>query len=323
MYNQQRSHLLPIYLKLVLTAFFWGGTFISGKYLAQQVPSVFAASLRYLSAVAYLWVLLFFRHSEKREQPTTTPIPIPLHIHLWVIGLGLTGVYAYNICFFSALNHIDASRAALFVAFNPILVAIATVFLFKERLSLIRWCGVLIALCGAALVISRGDLFANLNQSFGIGELWMCLAVLSWVSYSLIGRKVLGYLSPLQSTTYACSWGLCLLMLHWGVEILLGRVELDLSPLLRWDILLAIIYLGIFGTAIGFIWYADGIKHIGASRTSIFTNLVPVFGVLLGVLLLGEKPLLSSILGGVLVIIGVILTNRPNTAPKEKSHPDS
>jgi drug/metabolite transporter (DMT)-like permease len=303
--NYSPSQLTLVYCKLILTTFFWGGTFIAGKYLVQHVPYIFAATLRFSLAFVYLFFLL---RSQTQEE---AKIPASFQTKVWVFLLGLTGVYSYNISFFSALNHIEASRAALFVTFSPILVALASVFLFKERLTLVRWLGILIALLGALLVISKGNLFnTQFTQSFGMGEFWMLMAVFSWVTYSLIGKKVLGHLSPMQATTQTCGWGVLLLMTHWGFSHLLNHTTVDLTPLLEWKTLLSIIYLGIFGTAIGYVWYSDGIKIIGASRSAIFTNLVPVFGVLLGVLILGERPVLSSLIGGVLVIFGVFLTNR-------------
>jgi drug/metabolite transporter (DMT)-like permease len=66
----------------------------------------------------------------------------------------------------------------------------------------------------------------------------------------------------------------------------------------------------VFGTVIAFIWYNEGIKAIGPARTAVFTNLVPVFGISLGALMLHETILISMIVGGVLVIAGVSLTNR-------------
>ena len=69
-------------------------------------------------------------------------------------------------------------------------------------------------------------------------------------------------------------------------------------------------YLGAFGTVIGFVWYYEGVKAIGPARTAVFNNLVPVFGITLGAVLLGEPVLLSMIVGGLLVIAGVSLTNR-------------
>ena len=66
-----------------------------------------------------------------------------------------------------------------------------------------------------------------------------------------------------------------------------------------------------FGTAIAFVWFYDGVKALGPARTAVFINLVPVAAVTLGVLLLGEPLELSMLTGGALVILGVFIINRP------------
>ncbi|HJW51853.1 MAG TPA: DMT family transporter, partial [Burkholderiaceae bacterium] len=73
--------------------------------------------------------------------------------------------------------------------------------------------------------------------------------------------------------------------------------------------LVAVGYLGLLGTAVGFVWFYEGVKALGAARASVFTNLVPVFGVSLAVLLLGEPLLASMIVGGFVTLAGVSLTN--------------
>jgi drug/metabolite transporter (DMT)-like permease len=79
---------------------------------------------------------------------------------------------------------------------------------------------------------------------------------------------------------------------------------------LRWQAWAAIIYLGAVGTVLGFIWYYEGIRAVGPSRTAVFTNLVPAFGVMLSAVLLGEDILASMLVGGAISVMGVTLTNR-------------
>jgi drug/metabolite transporter (DMT)-like permease len=83
-------------------------------------------------------------------------------------------------------------------------------------------------------------------------------------------------------------------------------------------VIAAILYLGAGGTALAFVWYADGIKVLGPARTAVFNNLVPVFGVLLGALLLAE-PLTPSLLwGGLITVAGVSLANWSSPASRNQ-----
>jgi len=201
-----------------------------------------------------------------------------------------------------------AGRTALFVALNPIVTALILAALFGERLGMRRWIGIVIAFIGASIVITRGDVSGalhDLSQSIGKGELFMLCAVCAWAAYTIIGKQALKGLSPIAATTYASLWGLLLLVCGATTEL----AQFDASHL-TWQVLAALAYLGAFGTVIGFVWYYEGVKTIGPARTAVFNNLVPVFGITLGAVLLNEPILLSMVVGGVLVIAGVSLTNR-------------
>jgi drug/metabolite transporter (DMT)-like permease len=139
----------------------------------------------------------------------------------------------------------------------------------------------------------------------GVGELYMFAAVTSWALYTILGRKVLGGLSPLAATNYAALWGTLLL----GV---VAAPHFDaLHPLqFDWRIIVSLLYLGVLGTALAFVWYYMSVKKVGASATSIFNNLVPVFGVAISVALLGEALLPSMLIGGAIAIAGVMMVSR-------------
>lgn len=289
-----------IAIKLVFVALFWGGTFIAGRIVAQVIPHMMAATGRYVVACALLlplaWKLEGGLPRLNRSQLLTT------------FALGVTGIFLYNALFFAALAHMPAGRTALFVTFNPILIALAMAVLFHERLGLKRWIGIAIAFIGAVIIVARGDVagaWHDLSQALGPGELLMLCAISSWAAYTILGRRAMKDLSPIAATTYASLWGLGLLLI--GAAFELPQVH---ASQFTWPVLLSLLYLGAFGTVIGFIWYNEGIKAVGPARTGVFTNLVPVFGISLGALMLGESILLSMVVGGVLVIVGVSLTNR-------------
>lgn len=288
------------YVRLMLVAALWAGTFVAGRLVSATLSPLPAATGRF--ALALLALLLLVRWCEGglprltfRQAATT-------------FCLGLTGVLLYNLFFFVALSEMPASRTAIFVAFNPIVVSLLMATLYKERLSKAGWIGIALALSGAIVIISRGypaGLFLDLYSAVGTGELAMLLAVISWSLYTIIGRRALVDMTPLAATTYAATWGTALLILALLLtgpqDVLHGLTPTSLS---------AVLYLAIGGTVIPFVWYYRGVAEIGAARTAVFTNLVPVFGVILGIVLLGEQMHLSMPLGGALVIGGVVLTNR-------------
>lgn len=295
-----QSRIPAVYLKLAAVAFVWGATFIAGRTLAQEMPAMVVAAARF-SVAAVLLVLLAWKMEGGLPRLSRSQM-------LATAALGLTGIFLYNLCFFGALARIPAGRAALFVALNPIVTALAAAVILRERLTSRKWAGIAIAFVGAAIVITRGDLAGamhDMSQSLGTGELLMLGGVVSWAAYTLIGRRALTNLSPIAATTYAALWGL--LFLSIGAA---GQLDEVNWAALTFTSAAAVAYLGVFGTVLGFVWYYEGVKAIGPSRASVFNNLVPVFGVTLGALLLGEPILVSMVVGGLLVVGGVTLTNR-------------
>ncbi|NTX27228.1 DMT family transporter [Burkholderia pyrrocinia] len=289
-----------IYVKLTLVALFWGGTFIAGRILAASMSATSAATGRFAIA-ALLLAALTWKFEGGLPKPSGRQI-------VTTFALGATGIFLYNVCFFAALARMPAGRTALFVALNPVATAVLLSVVVRERLSPARWAGIAVALFGALVVISRGELLrvlTDLGNTFGAGERYMLCAVLSWAAYTVIGRRALDGLSPLAATTYATLWGLALLV----VAHLFGPSTSGGTPL-TWQAVVSMIYLGAIGTVVAFVWYSQGIRELGPARAAVFTNLVPVFGVLLSVALLGEPLSQSMLAGGALVIAGVALTNR-------------
>jgi drug/metabolite transporter (DMT)-like permease len=287
-----------IYIKLFLTAAFWGGTFIAGKVLAQNVGPFSASFLRFL--IASLFLVLITWKIEGSFPGIRKKQIFPL------ILLGLTGVFAYNVLFFKGLRLIDAGRASIIIANNPIFITLLSWLLFRERLTLLKFAGVLISVTGAVIVISKGDLNGIINGGLGLGEFYIFCCVAIWVCYSLIGKTVMTHFSPLVSVTYASIIGTACLFIPALFEGMLGDMRHYMMS--EW---ISIFYLGFFGTVLGFVWYYEGIKKIGPTRASLFINFVPITAIILAFLILKEPITLSLFIGTMFVCTGVYLTNRP------------
>ncbi len=285
------------YAKLVTVPAIWGGTFIAGRILALAVPAAVGSLLRFVVAVLALLAAAWWLEGG-----------LPRLTRRQLIGtllLGATGIFAYNLFFLGALARLPASRTSLIIALNPIVTIAAASLLLGERMSARRWLGVAVALAGVWIVVSRGDVLGSVGGAVGRGELLMFGGVCSWAAYTLIGRRVLAGLTPLAATTWASLWGVTLLALAAAPD--LGNLGTDDLTL---PVVLSVLYLGVLGTAVGFVWYYQAVQRLGASRTVIFNNLVPVFGATFGVLLLGEPLLPSMLLGGAIAVAGVMLVTK-------------
>jgi drug/metabolite transporter (DMT)-like permease len=287
-----------LYARLVAVPAIWGGTFIAGRIVATAVPAGTASLLRYLIACI---ALAAFVIAGRQALPR-----LSWRQALATLLLGATGVFAYNLFFMGALSQLTASRTSLIIALNPIVTISVAAIVFGDRLTPRRWLGVLVALCGVWIVVSRGDVLGSASTAIGTGELLMFGGVCSWAAYTLLGRRVLSGLSAFAATFYASLWGALLLVLAAAPE--LRRID---AGMFDWQVVTALLYLGVFGTAVAFVWFYEAVRALGTSTPIIFTNLVPVFGATFGVLLLGEPLLASMLLGGAIAITGVMMVSRP------------
>jgi drug/metabolite transporter (DMT)-like permease len=288
-----------VHLRLLAVPVIWGSTFVAGRIVAREIPPATASVARYLLACI---ALAFATRIIEGALPRLNRRQI-----VATVALGATGVFGYSLLVIGALGRLPASRASLIISLNPIVtIALASVLL-GEKLSARRWLGVVIALAGVWVVVSRGDLNWQYGQAVGRGELMMFAAACVWAAYTLIGRitiKKLG-LTPLASTTYAAYWGTLLLCIASTTEWSALRLS-AFTPL----VCISLIWLGVLGTALAFVLYAINLRQFGAAYVALYNNFVPVFGAIFGVLLLSEPLVPSMLIGGGIAVAGVTLTAR-------------
>ncbi|MBU2511412.1 DMT family transporter [bacterium] len=285
-----------VYAKLLLTAFFWGGTFIAGRVVSRSMDPYAAAFLRFAIASVFLLGLILIKEGKL--------VSISLKQLFFVILLGMTGVFAYNIFFFSGLHTVVAGRASIIIALNPIAISILSSIIFKEKLTVLKLFGILISVTGALVVITFGDLSSIFSDPIGKGELFIFGCVVSWVSYSLIGKMVMSNLSPLVSVAYSALAGAIALSVpaftRGMADVIIGYSAEE------W---ISLFYLGFFGTVLGFYWYYQALNTVGPMKSSVFINFVPVSAIILAMVLLNEPVTVSLLVGAALVLSGVLLTN--------------
>lgn len=284
------------YFKLIATMAMWGGTWVSGRIIAQELTAPLAtAAMRFL--LAGLALALVAKASGKG-------IPLPQDGREWRViwSLGFFGIFLYGLCFFYGLQKIAAGHAALVVALNPVVVVIAAWLLGQERMNGRKALGSVIALAGCLTVIGNGDPLALLRGEVGMGELLIVGCVLSWTAYTFISRRATQLISPLATTLHASLVGALLLGI---AALIVAEINIAEWSLKVWT---SLFYLAIFGTAISYTWFSDAVRQMGAGHASVFINLVPVFAVLQAAVILDERLGLPVLFGGLLVIAGVWLT---------------
>jgi len=291
------TSLAPVYFRLILTMFCWGGTWVAARYAVQEAHPLAVAVWRFFFAAASLLAIVLWRHG---HLPSITR-----REGLLILGLGATGIFLYNLFFLFGMQSMSAGRGALVVALSPVITLLAAAWLLKEGLSRQKMVGSVLAFAGCLTVIGKGDPLAFLDGKVGAGETLILGCAFMWSAYTLIGRLGTRSLSALVMTTYASSAGFLMLLVT-----ALVVAPTPLVPTYSIGAWSAIVFLGLFGTTLGFTWFSAAVQQIGAQRASIFINLVPVAAVLQGALLLGERLDLSALVGGTLVIAGVLQTQQ-------------
>ena len=293
-----------VYTRLALVAVAWGGTFIAGRSLAGVAP-MFSACLRFVLASAALSLFLLISGKGFRRVTARQALVVTL--------LGFCGIFSYSFFFFSGLQHIHASRAALIVALNPAVMTLIAYLFYRERVTALKVLGIALCFCGVALVVGGGDPQGTPGGRTWLGEALIGGCVLSWSAYSVFCKSVVRQLGPLHTVTYSIYAGTIMLLAYAAAT---GVLDMDAVGRFSTAEMASLLYLGVIGSAVAYIWYYDGIQQIGVARASVFIALNPLAAVLFGAALLGEQMTLATLIGGLLIISGIVLENRQGSGAK-------
>lgn len=286
-----------IYFQLFLVSLIWGGGFIAGRVVMDNMDVFSAGFWRFAIATIALFLM---------TQKIEGKFPILRSKELLgVIALGLSGTFIYNIFFLQGLKTVPSSRASLIIGLSPVMIALISSFLFGDKLTKSKSAGIIISLFGVAIVLSEGNIFTVVSHGLTKGDLYLFIALINWTIYTLIGRKLMGSLSPLVASTYACFIG----VITFAIPALNHGLISNL-PKMPLGAIMGLLYLGVLASAVAFYWYYLGIKVIGSAQAVIFMNFSPVFATILGAIILNEPITLALVIGGILVLIGIYLTNK-------------
>ncbi len=283
------------YLLLSLTSLFWAGNTVLGRFIAGHVPPVTLAFIRWSGA--FLILLPFAAHHLRRDWPT-----IRRHAGLMTL-LALTGFSAYNTMAYYGLQYTSAINGLLLQSVGPLFVAMWTFALFRDRLTLRQAGGISISLIGVIVIVSRASLDVLLAIAFNRGDVWFLIALMIYGFYTAVLRTR-PMMHPISFLAVGMGWGAALLVPAMAIELASGRtIVLDGTS---W---LSFAYVCVFPSLLGYLFLNRGIELIGANRAAPFMHLVPVFGSVLAIVLLGERFEVYHAVGYSLVFAGVTIAS--------------
>ncbi len=284
------------YLKLIAAIAIWGGSFTATKIAVQEVSPVTVVWLRFFIGTAILGYFAW-----KREELALPEWKDALDL-LW---LGFLGITLHQWLQSSGLVTSEASTTAWLVSTSPIFMALLGWIFLKEKLSLRTITGFFLATIGVVLVATKGDIQSIINGRFGAsGDILILISALNWAIFSVLSRPILKRFSAIKVTFYVLFFGWLLT----SVQFLVGHhwIEFNQLSIDGWT---SIAFLGIFCSALAYIFYNDGLKALPASKVGAFLYLEPLIATIAAAAVLSESIMLASLAGGGLILLGVWLVN--------------
>jgi drug/metabolite transporter (DMT)-like permease len=219
----------------------------------------------------------------------------------WTLaGLGLIGHFCYQICFAAGVDATTASNAALIIGATPALVAVASALLGRDRVTAFHWIGAAISACGIYIVVGIGASFGGATSK---GDLLVMTSVCCWTVYTIGSVDLMKRHSPLYVTGMTMAIG----GFSYAAVMLPSILRVDWLYLSAYT-LTALPLSAIFALCVSYlIWYA-GVQRLGPARTSIYSNVVPIAGMVVARVWLGEPITRMKVAGAIAIISGVLIT---------------
>jgi drug/metabolite transporter (DMT)-like permease len=290
-------------LLLVALIVFWGSSFVVVKIaLAQGLTPISIATYRFLLAGGLFVLTLVFRKKGKSE----LKMSIQKHDLPVFVFLALSGITFFFLAQYTGINMAGASIAAIFVCLlSPIFIAVGSVVVLKERVGKWQVLGIGFAAVGTLIVILGGSVGLQLDSGFFYGSIILLTTPFLWTFYTLLGKRTIEKYDPILVLTYITVLGGVFLLPFSLAE---GSILLALS--MSTSSWIAIAYLSITCSLVGYYIWFYSVERVGATVTSSILFGEPLVTVLLAAAFVGEKITAPIAVGGVLIFLGVYLVTK-------------
>jgi drug/metabolite transporter (DMT)-like permease len=218
--------------------------------------------------------------------------------------LSALGISFFNAGLYLAAQSTTALNIVMLQSAVPVLIVVASFILFRDAVTPRQACGIAISLTGALTLISHGDIGVLTHFELNSGDLWMLAAGVSYAVYTAMLRKR----PPVHGLSFLFATfaiGAALLLPFYVAESLHAR------PMpLNWHAFLAVGYVAVFASVVAYFCFNRTVELLGANAAGLTVHLVPLFGTLLAVALLGESLHIYHALGIGLIATGILLATR-------------
>jgi len=293
------------YLLLSLTAFFWSLNWVIGRAIAGHVTPFALTYIRWIVALA---LMLPFAWPAIRAHKDVIRRDWKKIVWLGFWGTGLHNVFAY-----AGLQYTTATNGVILNSSVPVMIIVLGWLIYRDTITRLQSLGVAISMLGVFAILTRGDLGVLANFQLNKGDVIVVVGMVFWAAYTVFLRHKPVGLPGLALLTCCAVVGVALLTPLFVIEMVFldGRIEVTPATLA------AMLYVGIFPSFVGYIFWNRGVAEVGPNISGIFMHLMPVFGSLLAWLFLGERIQLFHIVGIALILSGITLTTRGRRAEPE------
>ncbi len=282
---------------LTLTSLFWAGNMVIGRAVAGAMSPIALAYWRWVIVIAMLAPFCWREVVARRA----------LLLRSWriVLLLSVMSTGLYNALTYWALHYTTATNTTLLNSTIPLWVMVASWILLRHLPPTRALLGFLISLVGVLFIVARGHPGALFTLAPNVGDLIMLIALFLWGFYAVLLRYRPAELSPLG---YVFVTGLIGTLI--ATPFFFLDRALSAAPDLSWQALTAIGYFALFSSLAATLCYNNAIDRIGPVHASLFIHLVPLFGSLLAIAFLDERPGWQHLLGIALILSGILLARR-------------
>ena len=300
-----KSKLGLVYISLILSMLFWGYTFVAFKFALESFKPISIIFFRLIISVIFLFTTAHLTGKLQKIKRSD-------YRYFFILAFFEPFLYFLGESF--GLTYVSSTIGSVIIAIIPLIVPIAAYFMYREKLTILNWIGLIVSFAGVIVVVfsSEAEIIARLK-----GVVLLFLAVLSAVGYSLTVKGLSHKYNGFTITAYQNALGIILFLplFLWNDASAILTVR---PSVMSWTSLL---YLAIFGSSLTFVLFTFAIREIGVSRANIFSNLIPVFTAVFSYFLLKEAMPGLKVTGIFIVLTGVFLSQVQSIKFKKQKAP--
>ncbi len=272
--------------------FIWGLSYVWIKVVLQYYNPITMVFLRFAISFILLFIIIkLFKKSEKIHSKD---------YWLFIVS-ALFNPFFYFLCESYGLKYVSSTISAVIIATIPVFTPIIAYYSLKEKLSFLNIFGLLISFLGIIIMLVNKDLSLNASPK---GILFLFLAVITAIIFSVMLKKLTVNYSPLTIITYLNALG----AIYFLPLFLIFDFNHFISIKPNFELILSLLQLAVFASSLAYVFYTIAIKNLGVSKANMYANLIPVFTAITSYFVLSELFNLNKIIGMIIVISGVSLS---------------